>query len=328
MLDEERKILDLENVSATPTKDTESSGDVDVKMINGFSTPTELKSFDDDGDDSDMSRPARRASNRAVERKRKREQEKEREEANAKLQQSWSKQKKVALNIEKTKQKIKQEEADVAELDNDIREADCARLRLLGRDRYWNRYWYLERNGMPYKGLPDSSTADSGYAMGRLWLQGATEEEQREFLDLDKPVRNYTDDDTKVAISVRERRKREEGDSMLRGPDKWAYIDKPEDLAKLVEWLDPRGERELKLKKELDIYKEHIISAMNARLKYLTPDTAKEAHEAVVRMSTRTKHTPLSPTHRCLRWRNDLAKEKLGHTHLEQPHKSKSSRKK
>ncbi|EPS38252.1 hypothetical protein H072_7939 [Dactylellina haptotyla CBS 200.50] len=283
-LEDERRQLMPENESSSPVRETEGEGD--TKMSNGYDTPE----LDNEGEDSDSSRPAiRRPSNRAAERKRKREQEKEKEEANAKLQESMQKYKRACLAVDKAKAKIRQEEAAIAELDSDLRESDCARLRLLGRDRFWNRYWFFERNGMPYAGIPTSSTADSGYAMGRLWLQGASGEEQKEFLDLDRVVNNDTNDGTKVSMSIKERRKKEEGNAALRGPEKWAYIDDPEDLQLLLDWLDVKGERELKLKKELEIYKEYMFSAMEARQKYLSPPDSNQGGEVVVRMSTRTK---------------------------------------
>ena len=64
---------------------------------------------------------------------------------------------------------VRKREEEIAVLDNDIREADCPRTRFLGKDRFWNRYYWFERNGMPYGGLPDSSTAHAEYANGCIW---------------------------------------------------------------------------------------------------------------------------------------------------------------
>ncbi|TGJ70172.1 hypothetical protein EYR41_006153 [Orbilia oligospora] len=314
-LEDEKRQLLPENEPSSPIKE---EGD-DTKMSNGYDTPEV-----ENDDDSDSSRPViRRPSNRAAERKRKREQEKEKEEANAKIHESQQKYKRACLNVEKTKAKIRQEEAAIAELDSELRESDCARLRLLGKDRFWNRYWFFERNGMPYAGIPTSSTADSGFAMGRLWIQGAPLEEQKEFLDLDRVINNDTNDGTRVAMSIKERRKKEEGNAALRGPEKWAYIDDPEDFNSFLEWLDTKGERELKLKKELEIYKEHIVNAMEARQRYLNPSDPSHVTEVVVRMSTRTKSVAQVPVQRCLKWKNNLAAEHLGHYHSEQPVRTK-----
>ncbi|KAK6543868.1 hypothetical protein TWF694_000592 [Orbilia ellipsospora] len=316
--EDERRQLMPESEMSFPAPDPEGEGD--TKMSNGYNTPE----IDHENEDSDSSRPAiRRPSNRAAERKRKREQEKEKEEANAKIQESMQKYKRACLSVDKAKAKIRQEEAAIAELDNDLRESDCARLRLLGRDRFWNRYWFFERNGMPYAGIPTSSTADSGYAMGRLWIQGASLEEQKEFLDLDRVINNDTNDGTRASMSIKERRKKEEGNAALRGPEKWAYIDEPDDLQLLVEWLEVKGERELKLKKEFDTYMEYMVNSMEARKKYLAPRESNQGGEVVVRMSTRTKSVAQVPVQRCLKWKNNLAAERLGHYHHEQPVKTK-----
>src|SRR5690606_26070997 len=108
---------------------------------------------------------------------RKRKREEEKAPPPPKPNKSQQKYQKVLKDIAKLKQKIEAEEADIREIDGDLREADCARLKLMGVDRFYNRYWWFERNGMPFGGLPDSSTADSGYAMGRLWVQGPSENE-------------------------------------------------------------------------------------------------------------------------------------------------------
>ncbi|KAF3915312.1 hypothetical protein AA313_de0203531 [Arthrobotrys entomopaga] len=316
--EDERRQLMPESEMSFPAPDPEGEGD--TKMSNGYNTPE----IDHENEDSDSSRPAiRRPSNRAAERKRKREQEKEKEEANAKIQESMQRYKRACLSVDKAKAKIRQEEAAIAELDNDLRESDCARLRLLGRDRFWNRYWFFERNGMPYAGIPTSSTADSGYAMGRLWIQGASLEEQKEFLDLDRVINNDTNDGTRTSMSIKERRKKEEGNAALRGPEKWAYIDEPDDLQLLVDWLEVKGERELKLKKEFDTYMEYMVSSMQSRKKYLAPRESNQGGEVVVRMSTRTKSVAQVPVQRCLKWKNNLAAERLGHYHHEQPVKTK-----
>ncbi|GMM32107.1 Itc1 protein [Martiniozyma asiatica (nom. inval.)] len=35
------------------------------------------------------------------------------------------------------------------EIDEKLNEFNCSRVRMLGKDRVWNRYWWFERNGMP-----------------------------------------------------------------------------------------------------------------------------------------------------------------------------------
>src|SRR5208282_2476526 len=118
--------------------------------------------IDTEDDEPHQGRSLRRGLDRAAERKRKREEErekKEKAEAAAKLPKVSSHFKKIVREIEKKRERIKECEDEIAILDGDLREADCPRIRCLGKDRFWNRYYWFERNGMPYAGLPDSSTA-------------------------------------------------------------------------------------------------------------------------------------------------------------------------
>ena len=39
----------------------------------------------------------------------------------------------------------------------------------------------------------------------------------------------------------------------------WRYYDKPEDITKLISWLNPWGKRESLLRKELSLVKSHYI---------------------------------------------------------------------
>lgn len=75
-----------------------------------------------------------------------------------------------------------------------LTEMDCQRIRLLGKDRFYNRYWWFENNGLPNLHFnreeeededPDADTNDleddkddkdeiqeETYLMGKLWIQG------------------------------------------------------------------------------------------------------------------------------------------------------------
>src|SRR5690606_23654217 len=147
---------------------------------------------------------------------------------------------------------------DIREIDGDLREADCARLKLMGVDRFYNRYWWFERNGMPFGGLPDSSTADSGYAMGRRWVQGPSENETQKFIhEYEEPAELALQFPGRVVLPMPERKLIDEGETHLEGPHQWAYLETPEEFDSLMSWLDTRGIREVKLKKELENMKTH-----------------------------------------------------------------------
>lgn len=95
-------------------------------------------------------------------------------------------------------------------------EIDSARIRLIGKDKYFNRYWWFEKNGLPmlgkksvdFRNIENSSkTANQAdefeeeeeeeveqetYLMGRLWVQGPSKDESSMILKfLEKDLTNY-----------------------------------------------------------------------------------------------------------------------------------------
>ncbi|KAK3057739.1 hypothetical protein LTR53_020448, partial [Teratosphaeriaceae sp. CCFEE 6253] len=63
-------------------------------------------------------------------------------------------------------------------------------------------------------------------------------------------------------MTVTERRKKEEGATSLLNPEEWAYYDDPDRLDNLIGWLDDKGEREKKLRKELLEWRDTIAQYM------------------------------------------------------------------
>ncbi|KAG9789450.1 hypothetical protein ABEF93_000702 [Exophiala dermatitidis] len=281
---------------------------------------------DSEDEEPMVTRSLRRGSDRAAERKRKREEEQERKEkaAEAKQNKGSKEYQKVLKQIEKERDKIEAAEEQIVIVDNDLREADCARTRILGKDRFCNRYWWFERNAMPYGGLPESSTADAEYANGRIWVQGPDDMELEGFI-------NVGDADKKAyyrlfQMTPEERKKMEEGPTQLRSANQWGFYDTPEELDMLIGWLDSRGVRELKLKKELNALRDVMIKHMEKRAAYLTPparEKSEEPAETTTRMSTRTKTQAQMRSEknqqRCLRWKNTMAMAELGHRHIDPP---------
>jgi hypothetical protein len=227
---------------------------------------------------------------------------------------------KILKEIQKKDDVIKECEEEVAIIENDLREADCPRTRVLGKDRFWNRYYWFERNGMPYGGLPTSSTASAEYANGCIWVQGPDDMEREGYIDGPEDIQNeYM---AKFKMTVSERKAREENGTSVFTARQWGYISEPEDLYALIKWLDPRGFNELKLRKELINYKEKIATHMENRKKYLGGKESKGgADEAVTkRSSSRIREkTPEPPNYRCLEWENTMALEELGHIHSDPP---------
>ena len=110
----------------------------------------------------------------------------------------------------------------IIEFTNDLRETDCQRSKCLGRDRFCNRYWWFERNGMPFGGVPNTSTAEYGYASGRIWVQGPDDIDRVGLIDLDRDLQaSYVQ---VFDMTMLERKEKEEGDTHLESADHWAYI--------------------------------------------------------------------------------------------------------
>jgi hypothetical protein len=330
ILNEERKIQLPANLPPSPIHET--------KVVNGDTPMIDIEdeiqdSVDeviDTDEDPHQGRSLRRGLDRAALRKKKREEEqvkKEKAEAEAKLPKQSKQFTKLMKDIQKKQDQIKECEEEIAILDNDLREADCPRTRVLGKDRYWNRYYWFERNGMPYAGLPNSSTAEAGYANGCIWVHGPDDLEREGYIDLKPEWQNEYR--AKFNMTVQERKKMEEGPTSLFNARQWGYYDEPEAVDGLIKWLDTRGINEIKLKKELQLYRDKIVKNMEKRKEYLNPPEEKSVESAPgKRTSSRKKEQHVEQsTHRCLNWRNNMALEDLGHLHSEQPRARKPAKK-
>lgn len=111
----------------------------------------------------------------------------------------WETRKSALLQLQELKKSKR-------EIEQKLTEIDCQRVKLLGKDRLFNRYWWFENNGLP--NLHATSDGDENdddedskqkakndeeededddkdevleetYLMGKLWVQGPTEEDLR-----------------------------------------------------------------------------------------------------------------------------------------------------
>lgn len=226
---------------------------------------------------------------------------------------------KILKQIAEKEKAIKECEDEVAIIENDLREADCPRTRVLGKDRFWNRYYWFERNGMPYGGLPNSSTAAAEYANGCIWVQGPDDIEREGYIDLPQELEDEYR--AKFNMTVAERKAAEEGNTSVFTARQWGYISEPESVNDLIKWLDTRGHNEHKLRKELLNYRDKIIHHMEKRKAYLVGQNEPEKKEETKRTSTRIREKTPEPatSYRCLRWENTMALEELGHLHSNPP---------
>lgn len=322
---EQRKALMPETTPASPAPETKVEEDAEMNDAEERK-PDKDEDGDETEDDANQARRNRRQSGK--QRKRELEQEKK-EKAKEKAQKEAAKGPpqskqliKLLKDIQKKEDFVKKCEDEVATIENDLREADCPRTRVLGKDRFWNRYYWFERNGMPYAGLPDSSTAEAGYANGCIWVQGPDDLEREGYIDL--PADLQKEYQAKFNMTVPERKAKEEGPTSITTARQWGYIAEPEQLDQLMEWLDPRGFNELKLRKELAGFKERIAAHMVKRREYLAGAEARERErrerEESKRSSSRIRDkTPEPPSYRCTQWENTMALEELGRLHSDPP---------
>ncbi|WEW61188.1 DDT domain-containing protein [Emydomyces testavorans] len=321
-LHEERKDLEPERAPSPIPEPEEAAETKALATAEESEVPDES-----DEEEIHIGRSLRGGADRELERKRRQEEERLRKELAVKLPKVSKQYQRVLKKIEDLKAKVQSYETDIAVLDNDLREADCPRTRVLGKDRFWNRYYWFERNGMPYEGLPSSSTASAGYANGRLWVQGPDEMEREGFIDLpDELNKPYV---KRFGLTVAERKRAEEGPTGVINAQEWGYYDDPDDLDKLIKWLDNRGVREAKLRKELQLHRDKIAKYMNNRKEYLSQHAARaeSEEEPPARMATRTKKVVEHSSHRCLKWTNLTALRDNGHLHVDPERPTKRARK-
>ncbi|KAF4549246.1 ATP-utilizing chromatin assembly and remodelling N-terminal domain-containing protein [Elsinoe fawcettii] len=281
----------------------------------------------DDDDDETLRGPQRRAHQM---RKRKREEEiaRQREERLAQLEKEKDKAdkvkkyKRILKDIDAAKKKIADCETRIEGFDEKLREMNNARMRAMGRDRFWGRWWWFERVGMPVDGSGGRRAKrqkvshadgedDPGYAMGRLWVQGPLDMEREGFIELnEEDAKSYA---LRHGMTVLERKAAEEGTEGVKSAEQWGYIDDPEDLDNLINWLDEKGRREKDLKKELMLWKEDVALQMGKLRAYLNPEKEEEDGP---RNRVSTRHTkyydPEDVSWRFMRWRNSRASVKGG----------------
>ncbi|RKF63559.1 putative ddt domain-containing protein [Erysiphe neolycopersici] len=327
ILNEELNTLLPSEIPLSPNSEKRDLYKIISRNIDGQNLVVENDVIDTDEDLRPI-RCLRGGQDRNHERKRKRKaqlEKRDKAEPDSKKSKNARQYAKVLKEIQKKQESVAKCESEISILDNDLREADCPRTRILGRDRFWNRYFWFERNGMPYGGLPDSSTAHADYANGCLWIQGPGDLEREGFIEMKDELQNeYME---KFKMTVPERKKNEEGSTSVFNVFQWGYYEDPEAVDELIAWLDIRGCNEQKLHKELTLYRDRINSNMMKRKKYL-----KSWHDEIPETNTRRVATrcrePSTKNlkYRCLAWRNHIALSKIGHLHSEQPRTRRSKK--
>lgn len=290
---------------------------------------------------------------------------------NEKFAAVWNEKKEALIKLERIKKEKR-------EFENELTELDCQRVKLLGKDRLYNRYWWFENNGLPtlrgnseeddedddiveIKNKDDDSddeeVLNDTYLMGKLWVQGPSnndlevhfgtdfktsqeynqlnnklETESHDVIHVDDEgttdameidndkIKNGTDENIrkmdftllpqsfKTSVSEMfgvsfksneitlndeivinneggitdvkyiegltpwQRKAIEECPHLLANGSSWSFYDKPEDINKLLQWLNPWGKRESVLRKEIINVKDILTASMEARRKALFID--------------------------------------------------------
>lgn len=323
--DQDRKILLPDHLEPDSPKQEESlisvEPDAPEDSINGSSSTPDRDEETATGRRSlrgDSSRKRKRDEDIARREKEKAEKA-EAAKAQNKSAKAWNK---VLKDLADIQSKILGLEDQIAECDADLREANVQRTKVLGKDRFCNRYYWFERNGQPFGGLPTSSTASYGYANGRIWVQGPDSMEIEGFIERTKE--EQAEYRNRFGSTVPERRQQEEGTTILKNAHQWGFYDDPDRLDHLIGWLDDRGEREKKLRKELVEWRDKISEYMVAYRKFHSEEAAKKIEgdeENASRITTRHKiqEEQKGQQERCLKWQNNFALDELGHLHSEWP---------
>ncbi|KAF1941901.1 hypothetical protein EJ02DRAFT_444453 [Clathrospora elynae] len=317
-LDLERKIQLPANTPASPT----GNEDVEMSMTSvnedfKEAPDTEVNDTEDAAAKSKTRHTNKNKRKAAAEEARKEKAKKAKAEAEkTKKQKEWEK---LLTAFENKKDELKDCEANINELDDDLRETLVHRSKVLGKDRFLNKYYWFEHNGMPFGGVPNSSTFEYGYANGRIWVQGPDEYELQP--NLEEPA--LSQDLQRFGFTIPQRKEREEGSTHLHKSTEWAYYDDPEDIDKLLMWLDERGSREKVLRKELLTFRERISEYMVKMRKHLEewskPQDDEEDDNSTTRISTRNKtYVDKEVKDRCLRWTNSIMREEHGYNHIEE----------
>ena len=280
----------------------------------------------------------------------------------------------VQGTFDETVKKIDNLQQLIAKSEDELIRLDCQRLRMLGKDRYHNRYWWFESNGIARadedlqqtskkqepkeqqngsnginsdqdKMSIDESVAEevvekveeedeeeeeqeqdeseedeeegeerededeeeegeeekqTGYAMGRLWIQGPSEEEVKVFLqgegfemfDFEELANGQvvslsgemvlvnSDGETVKVLAPIEKKMLEEGKpGFLKSMFDWGYYDSAEEIESLIKWLNKYGKREVKLLKELENVKTRMLSSVKSRQEDLDADKEIQMRE-------------------------------------------------
>ncbi|KAI9271320.1 hypothetical protein BY458DRAFT_509658 [Sporodiniella umbellata] len=175
------------------------------------------------------------------------------------------------------RQDIKEEEGIIRKkeehLERCMRRYMTLRIRPLGKDRFYNQYMYLDNIGV-------SNT----YGSGRLYVRSPSDTDiqllmERDLLtDLPERHCGYGGGCWFTHKLMKEQGLLEENEWLMNRVNElksehpgqykgwWKYYSEPEEIERLLSWLNPKGIRELKLKNEILKQQTNIVDSIRKRI--------------------------------------------------------------
>ncbi|KAG0939169.1 hypothetical protein G6F57_006395 [Rhizopus arrhizus] len=200
------------------------------------------------------------------------------------------------------------------QVERELRKYNTHRIKPLGRDKFYNRYYYLDDVGGTLL-----------HGSGRLFVQCPSDtdliiiQERDHIESLDTKVNapcgrgggtNFVSQLLKGQGFEKESEYMEQRLKILNGEQVenpvqswWHVYDNPEQLDELLLWLNPKGIREYRLKRELEKYHQNLVAGMKKRL----TDQANTSKNEVFRRATRNKSTTTFAPGSWLAYTNKLA---------------------
>ncbi|KAI9489420.1 hypothetical protein BDB00DRAFT_932005, partial [Zychaea mexicana] len=179
------------------------------------------------------------------------------------------------------------------QLEKDMRKYMTLRIRPLGRDRFYNRYLYLDNIG-----------TSSTYGTGRLYVQSPSDVDIQMIRERDYPDgepeqpwgRGGGQWFTLALMKAQgfeeesdwlEQRLNSSSEDMSSCSSWWRCYSDPEEIQHLLLWLNPKGIRECKLKNEIAKRHTYIAESMKRRAQAIT----KVETQATTKRSARSRPT-------------------------------------
>lgn len=172
-------------------------------------------------------------------------------------------------------------------------------VRALGRDRFWNKYWWFDGYGSGVAGIMEHGVQTgktshlSPFGTGKLFVEGSGKQPflgqvsgitgrqagQRRVMIFRDPSYHKSDD---PFVMIRDQEGQAQGVASLGdnwlAAGEWAYYETTAQIDELLCWLNPRGVRESNLKNTLTKYYDLITFNLEKRQEEI--EKAKEVEES------------------------------------------------